>query len=362
MRTRTVLVVAATLFAAGTVAGQNQPSTRTPGEATTPATAAALTIGSRAPELTIDKWVKGDQITGFEKGRVYVVEFWATWCGPCLSSMPHLTALQEKYKTKGVTVIGVTCEDPNNPLKEVERMVAEKGAGIGYTVAWDSGRRTHAAWMQASGQKGIPTSFIVDKDGQVAFMGHPMWLDQPLEQVVAGTWDAQSGNARIAELQKTVAEAYRLGTDEPKAALKLLANLEDKKEQLPPSVLSLKFNLMLRAEQYGDAYRLGDRLVYNATQAKNVGELTDIAWTIADPQGTVKNKDLDLAKKAAEAACEISGWKDAAVLDTFARVCFLKNDVKKAVEVQTLAVEVSEPGFKPQLTETLEEYKKALNK
>lgn len=363
MRKRASAFSAAVLLGAVAAAGQTQPST-TRATPTAPQARAAtgLTIGDRAPELTIEKWLKGETITGFERGRVYVVEFWATWCGPCVSAIPHLTELQAQYKSKGVTVIGVTSEDPDNKLKDAERMVADKGPAMTYTVGWDTGRRTNDAWMTAANQTGIPTAFVVDKNGEIAFIGHPMWLDEPLEKIVAGTWDAQAGAARIRELQKMVSEVYRLGADEPKAALKVLAQVEEQTEYVPPSVLNLKFELLLRAEQYGDAYRLGDRLVYNAIKAKDTVTLKDIAWTIVDPLGTVKNKDLDVARKAAEAGCEISGWKDAAIIDALARVYFLKNDFKKAVEFQTKAVEASDPGFKEQLTETLEMYKKSLNK
>src|SRR5438876_8031237 len=83
-----------------------------------------LNIGDRAPALKIDKWVKGEPVTEFQTGKVYVVEFWATWCGPCIKSMPHNTEVQKKFKDKGVTVIGVTSEDTRgNKLPKVEKMV-----------------------------------------------------------------------------------------------------------------------------------------------------------------------------------------------------------------------------------------------
>src|ERR1051325_1895884 len=129
MKFRHTAIVAGALFAAAGAAyapqdaGGEKPATR---QTQPKETKAKLTAGDKAPPLTIEKWVKGEPITGFEKGRVYVVEFWATWCGPCVASMPHLSELQKEYGDR-VTIIGVTKEDPNNSLAQVEDMVKAKG-------------------------------------------------------------------------------------------------------------------------------------------------------------------------------------------------------------------------------------------
>ena len=66
-------------------------------------------LGQKAAPLEGLTYIKGDPIV-FEAGKVYVVEFWATWCPPCRTSIPHLTEVQKQFKDKGVTVIGISNE------------------------------------------------------------------------------------------------------------------------------------------------------------------------------------------------------------------------------------------------------------
>src|SRR5436305_5946962 len=93
----------------------------------------SLKVGDPAPKLKADKWLQGNEVKEFAKDKVYVVEFWATWCGPCIAIMPHVAEMQAEYKDKGVTFIGYSAKDPNNDMEKVTAFVTKRGPKLGYT-------------------------------------------------------------------------------------------------------------------------------------------------------------------------------------------------------------------------------------
>ncbi|HVU64984.1 MAG TPA: redoxin family protein [Phycisphaerales bacterium] len=162
----------------------------------------SLSAGDAAPALDIATWVKGDSVKAFEKGKAYVVEFWATWCGPCRASIPKLTATQAKYAGKGVTMIGVSLDQGADALDKVRTFVDKMGDRMGYTVALDAGG-TGAAYMGGAGVNGIPHAFVIDKSGKMVWHGNPALPSDGMELVVSevadGTFDVKKNEARQAK-------------------------------------------------------------------------------------------------------------------------------------------------------------------
>ncbi len=122
-----------------------------------------------APALTILEILKEGPLAPGD-ATVRVVEFWATWCGPCRRSIPHLTQLQEEYAPKGVAFIGVTAEAP----EVAQPYVTDMGDQMNYTVAADYQTRTSRTYSSLFNVTTIPHAYIVGSDGSVEWHGHPM--------------------------------------------------------------------------------------------------------------------------------------------------------------------------------------------
>lgn len=153
-----------------------------------------LTIGDKAPAISAVSWLKNGSVPSFENDKVYVVEFWATWCGPCRENIPKLTALASKYSGKA-TVIGLDVWETNdesdlNVKDRVVDFVTKQGAKMDYVIGMDDKKSTIAdAWLKAAGEGGIPVSFVIGRDGNIAWMGHPEKLEAVLPDVLNGSFD-----------------------------------------------------------------------------------------------------------------------------------------------------------------------------
>ncbi|MHC5114778.1 MAG: redoxin domain-containing protein [Planctomycetota bacterium] len=154
--------------------------------------AATLDVGDPAPPLEDLEWITGGQWLLPRDGerRIVVLEFWSTTCGPCIASIPELSALRRQYDPRGVRVVAVTRPEVGNTKAIVERFVQRRGDEMDYAVAFDAEQTVYRAYMDAAGEIGVPTAFIIDADGRIAWIGHPRAsMERVIERVLAGTLD-----------------------------------------------------------------------------------------------------------------------------------------------------------------------------
>jgi len=333
-----------------------------------------LIMGDPAPPLKVAKWVKGDEIKSFEKGTVYVVEFWATWSGNCRKSIPHLTEIAKKYKDKGVKAIGVAIweetvekdgKTPRNALQDVEKFVADMGDKMAYHVAFGGDQAEMAdTWMRPAGRVGIPSTFIVDKEGRIAWIGLPFdGMDETLEQVVSGKFDPKSEaellrkktsvDAKAAALGKKVIAAMQGGR--AKEALDTVREMMRLDPLMFPRAAGTVFQrVMVDMGEQELAYEFAKEMFAGPIK-DNAQDLNTIAWVILD-DAAVKKRDINLAFDMSKRAVELTEEKEPATLDTLARAYWEKGDPGKAIELQLKAVDLANknPSVPDSLRKTLE--------
>ncbi len=184
----------------GSLTTAAQPGTPPPVTAAeAPPAAAAINplIGKAPPPITVARWIKGEPLTKFEKGKVYIIDFWATWCGPCKAAIPHLTKLAQKHTGK-LEVIGISISERQKDnadtsyFEVVEKFVTKMDNRMDYRVAVDTpDKQMHTSWFKPSNTGGIPTAWIIDGNGLVAWIGigSPNDVERIAEAVMAGTFD-----------------------------------------------------------------------------------------------------------------------------------------------------------------------------
>jgi cytochrome c biogenesis protein CcmG/thiol:disulfide interchange protein DsbE len=140
--------------------------------------------GQAAPEFVVDRWITDADAP---RGRLLLVDFWATWCGPCIAALPQMKQIADRYRDD-VCVIGLSSESKSD-FDEGMRKRNLKEREFNYALALDPQRRFQSAFAV----RGIPHVVIVSGDGVVRWQGHPSRLDnRTLEQLIAANRGGQA--------------------------------------------------------------------------------------------------------------------------------------------------------------------------
>jgi thiol-disulfide isomerase/thioredoxin len=362
MKPLLIAVTLASLFPAP--GGADQPKT-TPGKgepARQEKPAVSLRVGDPAPALKASRWLQGQPVRAFEPGKVYVVEFWATWCGWCILMMPHAAELQAQYKDQGVTFLHYSARDPDNTAEQVAAFVKRRGPRLPFAFADADDRTTFDAWVTAAGRKGLPCTFVVDRAGRIAFIGHPMYLGVALPKVLAADATPQAvGDAmrKVWEDFHAIGSVEVLGDD--RASLKAIMDFEAKypaMANLPP-LIRAKLSYMPKVGAVDEARRLAEAMVARAIKQGDPASLDQVSSLLRLGAGKRSKELLAVAVKAAEAMVRLTGDEDASALLHLASTYAVAGDRPRAREYARKAVAAAAGSPEP-LRRHIEEQARAI--
>lgn len=149
-----------------------------------------LNIGDPAPQLQVSKWLKGTPLKSFEPGKIYVIEFWATWCRPCIASMPKLSEFARKHRNE-ITVVAIDVYEKNVSFEKIKRFVDSMGSRMDFAVAIDRQQWMEKNWLEAIWDHAIPKTFVINTNADIAWIGHPRYLEEVATKIMHNQWDIQ---------------------------------------------------------------------------------------------------------------------------------------------------------------------------
>ena len=199
------------------------------------------------------------------KGKLVLVDFWATWCGPCMAEAGHMVETNKKYHDQGLQIIGISLDENRSAL---EKIVKEKG--FDWPQFFD-GQGWQNKYAKEWGVNSIPRTFLIDPSGKVAWTGHPARLDEPLAKAFKATPPtlvdpavAEQANAVLGQVEQSIAAGDGAGAIKQFATLppdarksgEIDARAKKAEEQLKTAADAMlaEVDPLIQQKQYAEAF------------------------------------------------------------------------------------------------------------
>ncbi|NLI01605.1 MAG: hypothetical protein GX446_19205 [Chthonomonadales bacterium] len=315
--------------------------------------AISLKPGDLAPPIKVGKWIKPPPAGASAAKKLQVVAFFSSWSNPSKQTYPSLAKIARTNAGKvSVTAIAVFEKDagPNNAhYATVAAFVKQMGDQMPYPVGVDNAQGTMArTWLEASGERGVPVSFVIGRDGKIQWIGHTMMLEYFLGQILTGKYNFAEYRAEWLKDKEQEEREYKLfqkfnalaEAGRYKEAVAELDRIGKAYPEYGRRMVLVRFSLLLKFDEPA-AYAFGRELL-NGELKDQSGLLWLMARSLLDETPGLKSPDYKLALDLSQRAADLTKHNDANILTALAYAHFKLGNVDKAIEIQTKAIPIGD--------------------